>query len=154
MKKKCLPPAGFTLVELLLATIIMSVVLVGLIQVFIQCSVLAEMARNKTIALSEAQGKIEEIRNYDYDAIATDYVLNGGLNPFDLSQLTGKGVIYIDSTNTELLEVEVVISWEDKYDRIIGEDLDLDGVVDTGEDINSNSQLDSIATLTTYIAKR
>jgi prepilin-type N-terminal cleavage/methylation domain-containing protein len=148
---------GFTLVELLLATIILSVVLVGLLQLFIRCSVLTELSNNVTAAMSEAQGKMEEIRNYDFDSIATDYVAGGALNPFDLTQLTGKGVIYIDSSNADLLEIEIVISWQNKYSRIVGEDLDLDGVLDTSpttEDVNGDSKLSSIATLVSNIAER
>ena len=154
MRKIFQRPGGFTLVELLMATIILSVVLVGLIQLFIRCSVLTELASNITAAMSEAQGKMEEIRNYDFDSIATDYVNGGALNPFDLTQLAGKGIIYIDSSNADLLEVEIVISWQNKYGRIIGEDLDLDGTLDTGEDVNGDSKLSSIATLVSQIAER
>ena len=146
--------SGFTLVELLLATIILAIVLAGLIQVFIRCSVLTELSNNVTAAMSEAQGKMEEIRNYNFNSIATDYVGGGSLNPFDLTELTGKGVIYINSGNAELLEVKIVINWQNKYGRIVGEDLDLDGVLDAGEDINGDNQLSSIATVVSKIARR
>lgn len=64
---------GFTLVELLCATVILAVVLVGLIQMFVQCSFLSELAKNKTIAASIAQSKLEEIRNTDYAGIVSTY---------------------------------------------------------------------------------
>lgn len=146
---------GFTLAELLVAVIILGLVLGGLLQVFIRSSVLAELAYNKTVAMSEAQGKMEEIRNYDYDSIAADYASGGAQgNTFSLSQLTGTGVIYIDSSNADLLEVEIVVSWQNKYGRIVGEDLDLDGELDSGEDADGNGKLSSIATLVSLIAKR
>ena len=148
---------AFTLVELLVAVIALAVVLVGLVQVFIRCSVLAELSQNKTVAMSEAQGKLEELRNYNFDNIAADYAYGGALNPFTLDQLNGTGVIYIDSSTADILEIEIVISWENKYGRIIGEDDDLDGVLDTGspsEDDNGDGKLSSIVTLISRIAAR
>ena len=155
MRKSLRAAEGFTLAELLLAVIILGFVLGGLLQVFIRCSVLAELAYNKTVAMSEAQGKMEEIRSYDYGSIAADYASGGSQgNTFSLSQLTGTGVIYIDSSNADLLEVEIVVSWQNKYGRIIGEDIDLDGALDSGEDVDGNNKLSSIATLVSLIAAR
>ena len=150
MKKILQTSQGFTLVELLMAVIILGFVLVGLIQVFLQCSVLAELSSNKTTAMSELQGKMEEIRNSTYSSIAGTY----DNATFDLSQLTGKGVIDVDSTNADLLEIKIVASWQNKYGRIIGEDLNLDGVLDAGEDTDGDGALSSIATLMTKIASR
>lgn len=147
--------SGFTLVELLVAVLILGFVLVGLIQVFVRCSVLAELARNKTTAMSEIQGKMEEIRNYSFNSIATDYASGGSQgNTFSLTQLTGMGIIYIDSSNADLLEIKIVASWQNKYGRIIGEDLDLDGALDTGEDTDGDGDLSSIATLEGMVAER
>jgi len=147
---------GFTLVELLVAVLILGFVLGGLIQVFIRCSALSQLARNKTAVMSELQGEMEKIRNYSYDAITTDYVAGGpmNLNPFDLDQVTGKGVIYIDASNSELLEIKIVASWEDKYGRIIGGDFDLDGEVDTGETLDGDGDLTSIARVISLVARR
>jgi len=76
------------------------------------------------------------------------------LNPFDLDQVTGKGVIYIDASNSELLEIKIVASWEDKYGRIIGGDFDLDGEVDTGETLDGDGDLTSIARVISLVARR
>lgn len=155
MNRNYLKSAGFTLVELLLAVVILGFTLAGLIQVFIRCSALSELSRNKTTAMSEIQGKMEEIRNHAFSTIATAYASGGTPgDTFDLSQLTGKGIIYIDSSNASLLEIKVVACWQDKYDRIVGEDLDLDGVLDTGEDADGNGEISSPATLITKIASR
>jgi prepilin-type N-terminal cleavage/methylation domain-containing protein len=64
---------GFTLVELLSATAILAVVLMGLIQMFVRCSFLSELAKNKTIAASIAQSKLEEIRDTDYEDIVSTH---------------------------------------------------------------------------------
>ncbi|MCA9407413.1 MAG: prepilin-type N-terminal cleavage/methylation domain-containing protein [Candidatus Omnitrophica bacterium] len=146
---------GFTLVELLIVAGIMSVVLTGMIKLFIYTNIQAELAGNKTMAVNEAQMKLEEIRNHTYAQIVADYGSGGTPgNTFNLNQLNGMGVIYVDSTNTELLEVDIKVCWQDKYNRIIGEDLDLDGVLDVGEDNNSNGQIDSIVSLSSMITRR
>ena len=69
-------------------------------------------------------------------------------------QPTGKGVIYIDSTNPNLLQVKISVSWRDNNGRIVGDDLDLDGDLDSGEDSDGNLQLDSVATIISLVARR
>lgn len=64
---------GFTLAEILIAVGILAVVMIGLLQVYIHCSVLAEAAGNKSVAMSEAQSKMEEIRNHAFEDIVSTY---------------------------------------------------------------------------------
>jgi len=151
--------SGFTLMELMFTAGIVALVVAGLLQLFIYCLSLGEMAGNVTFAVSEAQGVLEEMRNHNFEDIVTDYGPAGTPgNTFNLTQVEGMGVIYIDDTtgelNDDLLEVEVVVSFRTKPNRIIGEDRDLDGQLDAGEDNNGNLQLDSPATLVSLIAKR
>jgi prepilin-type N-terminal cleavage/methylation domain-containing protein len=73
MCKKIYSKQGFTLAEILVAVGILGVVMVGLLQVYIYCSVLAEAAGNKSVAMAEAQSKMEEIRNNDFESIVADY---------------------------------------------------------------------------------
>lgn len=142
---------GFTLVELLVVVGILAVVILGMIQTFLVGAILSELSNRKTIAISEAQDKLEEIRNYTYDDIAADYASGGTIgNTFNLSQITGKGVITIDSSTASLLKIDIAVSFRGKDGRIIGEDLDLDGVIDAGEDVNGNGVLDSPVELSTY----
>ena len=142
---------GVTLVEILLAAGILGVVLVGQLKLFIVCSGLSNISGNLTVATAAAQSKLEEIRGHEYSDIVTDY--SGAT--FDLTDLTGKGVVYVDSSNPDLLEIEVVVSWEEeKSKRVIGEDTDLDGVLDGGEDTNFNGRLDSIVAISSWLADR
>jgi hypothetical protein len=146
---------GFSLAELLVTVGILVTVIVILLQLFIYNSVLAELSGNMGNVLTDAQSKIEEIRNSDYSVITTNYGSGGTPgNTFDLSQGQGKGVIYIDSSNSSLLQVTVVICWRNKDGRVIGEDLDLDGVLDAGEDTDGNGKISSKATFITKIARR
>ena len=142
---------GFTLVELLVVVGILSVVILGLIEIFLVGAILADLSNRKTIALGEAQDKMEEIRNHTYSLITTDYASGGTPgNKFSLSQINGKGVITIDSSTASLLKVDIVVSFQYKNGRIVGEDLDLDGVLDAGEDANNNGVLDSPVKISTY----
>ena len=151
MKKIFKNYKSFTLVELLLAVIILGFTLTGLLKVFIQCSVLSELARNKTVVMSEIQGKMEEIRNSDYSLIVTDY----DEVPFYSSQLNATCVSLVDDTNAELLEIKIVASWKNKYGRVIGEDQNLDGDDESGaEDVDGDGEVSSIATLISKIAQR
>ena len=146
---------GFSLIEATIAGAILIVVLASLFGLFIYCSTMAQASGNMTLAVREAQGKLEEIRDHDYSLITTDYAAGGNPgNTFDLNQLNGKGVVYINSSNSNLLQIKVVVSWKNKDNRLLGEDVNLNGVLDAGEDQNANSQLDSIVGLTTMVARR
>lgn len=148
--------SGFSLAELLVTVGILVVVIVVLLQLFVYNSVLAELSGNMGYVLSDAQTKLEEIKNSDFSLITTNYASGGTPgNTFDLSQGQGKGVIYIDSSNANLLQITVVICWKNKDGRVIGEDADLDGVLDVGEDLPpTNSKIDSKAAFILKIAKR
>lgn|SRR3989338_603852 len=146
---------GFSLAELLVTVGILVTVIIILLQLFVYNSVLAELSGNMGYVLSDAQTNLEEIRNSDYSLITTNYASGGTPgNTFNLSQGQGRGVIYIDSSNASLLQVTVVFCWRNKDGRVIGEDTDLDGILDAGEDLNSNGQIDSKAKFVMKIAKR
>jgi len=143
---------GFTLVELLVVVGILAIVILGLIQTFLVGSVLADLSHRKTLAGGEAQDKLEEIANHTFSLIATDYGAGGTPGQtFDLSQLTGKGVITVTTISTNLLQVDILVSFQYRNGRVYGEDKNLNGTLDAGEDANGNGVLDSGIKLTTYI---
>ena len=97
---------SFSLVEVLVTTGIITMVTLTLLRLFVYCSSLSEMAGNLTAAVTKAQDKMEEIRSDSYDLITTDYVLGGTPgNTFSLSIPPAMGVVYIDSSNSSLLQV-------------------------------------------------
>jgi type II secretory pathway pseudopilin PulG len=159
MKKKLrvgrLHQKGSFLIELLIAIVILVIVLVGYLQLFISCFGLSETSRRLTFAISQTQGKLEEIRNHNFSTIVVDYGLGGNPgNTFSLIPLNGEGVIYINNTNPHLLTVEIAASIQDKGNRVIGEDADYNGILDAGEDTNGNGKLDSPVSLISMIAER
>jgi prepilin-type N-terminal cleavage/methylation domain-containing protein len=143
---------GFTLIELLVVVGILAVVILGLIQTFLLGSVLADLSNRKTIAVGEARDKLEEILNHTFASIATDYGAGGTPgNTFATSQITGRGVVTVTAVTASLLQVDVVVCFRYRDGRIFGEDLDLDGTLDAGEDVNGNGVIDSDIRVSTYI---
>ncbi|MBI5149865.1 MAG: prepilin-type N-terminal cleavage/methylation domain-containing protein [Candidatus Omnitrophica bacterium] len=111
---------GFTLVEVLIAVGLLAIVIVGLLQLFVYCSRLAEDAGNTTLAINEAQNKMEEIRNHDFDAITADYASGGTPgNTFTLTSLNGTGAITISPVggDPQLLQMQIVVNWQNKNGR-------------------------------------
>jgi len=168
MKKTFNSDKGFTLVELLIATLILAIFLTGFMQIFFRSKVLTELTRNKTAAMTEAIGKMEEIRNHDFETIISTYDgTTFTLPQLDANRKEGNGYIYVTTiASGELLEVEIVITWWDKedipnsifrraiFDRIIGEDVNRNGVLDPGEDEDSNGKMSSMVTLVSLVADR
>ncbi len=146
---------GFSFVEMMVTVAILSISLSTVLGFFVYCLSLVNLSGNMTKALHGAQGKIEEIRDHAYSLLTTDYASSGTPgNTFNVAQLNGKGVVYIDSTNANLLKVKVAVSWKDQNNRTIGEDLNLNGILDAGEDKDGNGELDSPVSLVTLIAQR
>lgn len=152
---------GFTLLELMLAVAILLIALGGFLFAYITCIALSLTAKNTTVALSGANAKIEEIKNSQFDILVANYspggtpgnsfLINNWLNAIDQ-----RGTVEIVAANSSLTlyEVRVTVSWREKGGRILGEDKDLDSVLDSGEDTNGNNQLDSPVKIVTLISRR
>lgn len=144
---------GFTLIEVMIATAILVTVLCGILATYIACFELISTSKNLTLAINSAQRKIEEIRNYSFSGISTDY----NWTTFTVDEITlenSRGIVYVDNSNPDLLEITISVCWRQRGNRIIGEDLDLDGILDAGEDSNANGIIDSPVQLVTLITQR
>ena len=148
---------GFSLIEILVAAFVLTIGILSTLQLFIYCSYLTEMSGNTNYVIDQAQAKIDEMRNSAFSTITTNYAAGGTPgNTFTLTNPTGMGVITINASTADLLQVEVNICWKNESnDRVIGEDLDLDGVPDSGEDtMIVNNKIDSPVKLITLIARK
>ena len=146
---------GFSLVEVLLVSGFTVVVIAGLIQLFVYCNKLAAAAGNMSFAMAEAQSKMEEMRNTNFASVLTDYSPSGTPgNTFSLTNLTGKGVIYIDSSSSDIYTVQITVCWREYDGRIVGEDGDLDGALGVSEDTDGNGKISSPVTLLSMIARK
>ncbi len=165
---------GLTISEIMLAVCLLIVVISAILLAYTNCFVLIDSIKNTNIATNAAQSLIEKIRcspyslltNYQVQIDDTIYDLNlvsGNLYSlnFTVSNLpSNQGVIYVDydydhdgTENPEFLEVTVSICWR-QGSRVIGEDSNLNGVLDAGEDKNGNNKIDSPVEFTTRIVNR
>jgi len=137
--------------ELMIAALVLALVLVGLLASYISCMQLTELMRNTSVAMNAIQAKAEEIKGHTYANIKAEY----DRVSFTPSGLNGIGVSYVDDTNPELIKITVSLSWRQSRGLIIGEDRNLNGQWDTGEDtLIVNNSLDSPAAIVTYIAEK
>lgn len=152
---KCQKKEGFSFPELLVAVGILSVIVVGMIQVFVSSSVLGELSQNSVSAFDQMVSKFEEIRHTNLDDLEAIYGVGGSEGAtFAIDLPPGMGLISLDTSNPDLVQISIQMSYRNKYGRITGEDSNLNGVLDVGEDQNGNGVLDSPLTLSTVIAKR
>lgn len=143
-------PGGFTLVELIIAAGIMGVVVVGILIGYVRCMELNEVSANKSLATKAARSRMEEIKGTAFAGLATSF----NNVAFPVTGFTGMGISYVDSPDTENREVTVSVSWRQKNGRVYGEDKDLDGVLDAGEDLNGNGKLDAPVQIVDRIFQR
>ena len=153
--------AGFTLVEVMIAVLILTIALSGLLYAFSACLILNENSRNISLALNGAQDVIEQIRNDNFNNIITVYdgvPFQLGSNWF-LANNDHIGIVQVISdgsddagiTNANLLQVRVVICWRQQGGRIIGEAIDVAGALVTN-DLDGDGKIESPAELITLIS--
>lgn len=157
---------AFTLMELMIASLILALVLVGLLGSYIASMQLTEISRNTSLAMNDAQAATEIIEEYIVNCpLINPACTNANIKAlYDnqafpllgfVSGTTGSGVSYIDDTNPDLLRITVTVCWRQSRGRVIGEDANLNGQFDAGEDtITVNNALDSPAQIITYVARR
>jgi hypothetical protein len=144
---------GFTLLELTVTTGLVALAVGALLHLFVICLWHAEEAGNVTAAACEAHAKVEEIRTTEFDRLALTYGPGGTVGDrFAITNPDGMGVIYLTPINLDLMRVEVFVSWRERA-RVIGEDLNLNGVLDAAEDPDNDGLLGSPASAVTLIAR-
>jgi prepilin-type N-terminal cleavage/methylation domain-containing protein len=146
-KSKILNTKGVTLPELMIATFILVIVFSSSIVTFLRCLELNELARNSSQAIIAEQNRMTDIEDTPFNNIYATY----HNVTFTDAALNGIGVSYIDDSDPDLLKVTITFSWRQANGRIIGEDTNLNGVINAGEDVNNNGILDSPVTFVSYL---
>lgn len=141
---------GFILVESMVAVSILIFVIVGILFSYVACLSLSEISKNASIAMRAAKTRFEQIKNTPFDDIKSTY----NNVTFTTPELHGIGVSYVDDSNANLLRITVVFCWRQPNGLIIGEDTNLNGQLNAGEDKNGNGMIDSPAELVSYIFDR
>lgn len=104
---------GFSLVELLLAAVILAFTLTGMLAVFTSCLFLNDANRNLAIATGHAQFAMEELKQAAFQSIAganwnSAAITAKGLSPLDNEQIS------INVSGSSLLDAVVNVSWKDR----------------------------------------
>ncbi|MBF0387501.1 MAG: prepilin-type N-terminal cleavage/methylation domain-containing protein [Candidatus Omnitrophica bacterium] len=139
--------SGMTLVEVLVAVSVVLIAVIGILYSYAKAIELNAIGQGSVIATQAVKNKIEQIKGTAFSTIFTTY----NNTTFTAVGLNGRGLVTVDRSNSRLLEVKVIFCWRLGSGRIIGEDRDLDGVLDAGEDANGNGQLDAYVQIVTRI---
>jgi len=176
--------SGFTLVETLVATAILTIVLVSALESFNRFFDAITFSNNQYRYTMEVEAELDELlyqseKNFDdvlnlnntatflSAADSTTTSISDAYNTATfLSAADASGTIYASrkiyvtnldpgttATTTCLLKVKAVICWRDK-NRVFGEDQNLNGVLDAGEDINKNGEIDSPCQAETVLVRK
>ena len=146
--------AGFSYIELLFSSFLLIIIVIGLLYTYIACFELNEFSRNLTLANNALQAKLETVREKSFDDIVDE--------PFDLDDWfplgEAKGLVdvYVPNppcTYSDLKYIRLVACWRQKSGRVIGEDSNLDGVLQVSEDLDGDGVLDSPAEIITLISE-
>lgn len=141
---------GFTLIELLIAMAIMVITISGILMSYLRCLELNEISKNSMVALQAAASRMEQVKSTAFAQIKANF----NNVPFAVTGLNAMGTSYVDDSDPELLQVVVSVSWRQKNGRLFGEDANLNGQIDAGEDGNGNGILDSPVQLMDAIFQR
>lgn len=146
---------GFTLFEVALAMAVFALAASGSLSLFISCSRLTDSAGHITRMVDRAREELENrVRRTDFESLDDYFFITNDPAPLSL-------VCYVeryDSVNpnnelNRLLKwVKIVITYRETSNRIIGEDRNLNGRLDDGEDTNDDNRLSSPCEIVSYIA--
>ncbi len=149
-KKKRFHKEGMTLPELMIATGILALCMTGILISYLRSMELNEISGNMSTAVKAAESRLALIRSTTFATIKATY----DHVAFDIPGLDAKGVSYIDDSTPDLLKVDVCVSWRTTNGRVFGQDKNVNGQIDTGEDTDNNGMLDAPVQLVTYIYEK
>jgi prepilin-type N-terminal cleavage/methylation domain-containing protein len=143
---------GFTLLEVLLATVIFVGATVGLCATLVHCSRLVAFNQERVMAINAAQGILEAEINRGFAAVVDGRISDAqpvfvgpmavpGAFAFPISAQIRVRDVDNEAAGVLVAELRVIVCWR-SAGRIIGEDANFNGVVDAGEDLNGNGVFD------------
>ncbi|MFH1063279.1 MAG: hypothetical protein V1747_10420 [Candidatus Omnitrophota bacterium] len=114
---------GFTMIEIMISVMFLSIVLLGLISGYMNCLRINEMSKSTTIATEDARRILEQMRSDAITNLAdittadwTVWAAANGLNSLTSEQIA-VGYTDRDGTGNPLdddpLEVSIVVTWQD-----------------------------------------
>jgi Tfp pilus assembly protein PilE len=139
--------SGMTLMELMIAVMLLLPLLTVVMQNFITCVHLNASAEGTSKAIWQERTLVAAIQETSFHSIFDTY----DQKKFPLVGMNGYIVTYVAPTSSDLWTVYVSATWKDRRGRYNGEDVNLNGQLDAGEDKNGNNRLDSNVGFSTFI---
>ncbi|NQT96077.1 MAG: hypothetical protein HQ572_06455 [Candidatus Omnitrophica bacterium] len=142
--------AGLTLVELTIAIAIFVIAACGIVSLFISCATFTDSAGNITRMTNVARQELEDnVRSANFATLNTYSQLPPNVPP----RTSLACYVQNHPTVNDIKQVIIVVCYEEKSNRVLGEDQNLNGVLDGGEDSDGNGRLSSLCEVATYIAR-
>ena len=107
MMKSSVKARGFTLSELMIASAILLVAILGLLAVLINCIIMNEANNNLVMAVNDAQHVLEQIKGLAYANIA-------GYTAPVFTNLNNETITLTRSIGAKIAEVTVNVSWVER----------------------------------------
>ncbi len=145
---------ALSLVEVMVSVAILVVGLTSILASYANTFILADLARNTSLATNAIRSRIEELKDISFDNLDSFNGTTFNLNGFDDADAQGRIDVSDINSYPDLKEIRVVASFRSRG-RVVGEDQNLNGNLDinAGEDLNNNGILDSPVEIVTLIAK-
>ena len=104
---------GFTLVELLIAVMILSVTISGVLLLYVTSMVSSQLAWDKTVATTHAQYVLEEAQTHDTIEKVKQFNWQGWAKVQRLNTLPEEKIdVALKDLSPRLLDVAVTVRWE------------------------------------------
>jgi Tfp pilus assembly protein PilV len=103
---------GSTFIEVLAATAVFAVVVIGLSPTLLNTRKVAELSKNQSVATTLAEDKVEQIRTLSAIASGSDGPLNA--NGTSGGIFNRSWTVTANSPTTGVSRVEVVVTWRDR----------------------------------------
>ena len=131
----------------MIAAAIFILTFAGLMISYVRYMELDNFSKNSTLATEAVKNQMELIKNTPFPQIVAAH----NNTNFAAAGINGLGSVNVNNTNSRLLTITISFSWRQYNGRIIGEDANLNGVLNPGEDLNGNGILDSPVQLRTNV---
>lgn len=148
---------GFSLAEMAVALVVIAILAVGVSSAFVYGLQVVGAAEDRVPAYNAAVRRMEELRSAAYGGFDTLALQNGVTFQVAIANsplAEGMGSTRVVMLSPDLAEVTVTVAWRDRRRQLHGEDGNLNGQLDAGEDANANAVLDSPIQLTTRMTRR
>lgn len=135
---------------MLIATTVVLLASVGILFTYVQCLELNRINHDTSLVLQAVRNFMEEIRSVSPSMVHDTY----NEKIFLMEKPKGIVLVTVNDQDPQLLLVTAKCFWKQAKGRMIGEDINFNGMLDLGEDLNKNDVLDSPVTLVTYVHNR